>query len=330
MKRLISALLALSMLVATIGGAAAQETPTSVATGLDTPAAYFDSRGNEVATLSVTAVENDWQDYEAGYDPERGNVFRAVSFTVTNVSDASFIVTNYSLSLLDTEGRNTSSSWVTPAADADAELFEDDVPLAPGESADLILVFETLAEVEPAALVWQPEYGQLVVVQFADAAAGGAIANGIGAVSTYVDNRGDVVAELEVTGLNTDWRDYDEYSEPERGTTYVAVEFTITNVTDASVIVEPYSFTLLDSTGLNTSAAWATPAEDADVELFSEDVPLAAGESYDGVLVFSLYTDVTPAALVWQPESGVINLVTLGESGAQPTDLASPVATPAN
>ncbi|MCA9833303.1 MAG: DUF4352 domain-containing protein [Thermomicrobiales bacterium] len=331
MKKLITALLTLSMLFAGIASVAAQEEGTAFANGLGNAATYYDSRGNEVATLAVNDVDDDWQDYDQYSAPERGYVYRAVNFTVENVSGSSMIVDSYSFSLLDAEGRNTSSSWVTAAEDSDTVLFDEDVPLAAGESADLTLVFSSPEEVAAAALIWQPDYGTLVIAQIAE---GGAIGNGIGGVSTYVDNRGRAVAELQVTNVEIDWQDYDDYSAPERGTIYVAVSFTITNVSNSSMIVEPYSFTMLDSSGLNSSSAWATASEESGVELFSDDVPLAAGESHEGVMIFAMYDDLSPAALVWQPDYGVINLVTLGDSGADATPAApggsDADATPAN
>lgn len=331
MKRFITALLTLSMLFAGYASVAAQEAGSAFANGLGSTATYFDSRGKEVATLTVNNVNDDWQDYDEYSAPERGYVYRAVDFTVENVSNSSMIIDSYSFSLLDAEGRNTSSSWVTAAEDSDTTLFDEDVPLAAGESADLTLVFSSPEEVAAAALVWQPDYGTLVIAQIAE---GGAIGNGMDGVSTYVDNRGKPVAELQVTNVEIDWQDYDQYSEPDRGSIYVAVTFTVTNVSSSSMIVEPYSFTLLDTSGLNSSSAWATPSEDSGVELFSDDVPLAAGESHEGVMVFAMYDDLAPAALVWQPDYGVINLVMLGDGGTNATPAApggSDVdATPAN
>ncbi|MCA9833305.1 MAG: hypothetical protein KC435_05125 [Thermomicrobiales bacterium] len=51
-------------------------------------------------------------------------------------------------------------------------------------------------------------------------------------------------------------------------------------------------------------------------------------------MIFAMYDDLSPAALVWQPDYGVINLVTLGDSGADATPAApggsDADATPAN
>ncbi len=330
MKKLLTAVMAVGLIVSGVAGANAQDTPTASATGLNSPATYFDTRGNEVATVEVTGVQEDWAEYDEYSAPDRGYAYRAVEFTVTNVSDTSMIVENYDFSLLDATGRNSSSAWVSPADDSTTALFEDDVPLGGGESADLVLVFETPSDIPAQALLWQPDYGTLVSVNFGEAGfPDAAMASGFDTPSTWTDDRGNPVATLEVTGVTADWDGYSEYSEPERGMMYYAVDITVTNVSDRSMILSQYNFTMVDSSGLNNSAAWVSVADGSDEVLFTEDVPLAAGESYDGTIVFSVYTDLEPAAVVWQPDSGILNIVQLG-TGAAPADATPEVdATPA-
>jgi hypothetical protein len=56
-------------------------------------------------------------------------------------------------------------------------------------------------------------------------------------------------------------------------------------------------------------------------------VPIAAGETYEGTIVFALYDDLEPSVLVWQPDSGVLHLVMIGE-GSQAAPSGTPAATP--
>lgn len=316
MKRLLSAVLTVGIVATGVSGVAAQESGSATASGFDAPATYFDDRGNEVATVEVNDINQDWTDYDDYSEPDRGYVYRAVDFTVTNTSDASLIVENYDFSMLDASGRNQSSAYATAAETSDTTLFSEDLPLAAGESADLTLVFETPADVDAAALVWQPDSGIIVLVDFGlGDVENGALANGFGSISTWTDDRGNPVATLEVTEIESDWQDYDDYSEPERGSIYQAVHFTITNVSDSSLIVEPYSISMIDSTGLNSGRSYASVAEGSDTVLFEEDAPLAAGESLEGVMIFQTYDDTEPAALVWQPDSGLLNIIQLTEAG---------------
>ncbi|MCO5228309.1 MAG: DUF4352 domain-containing protein [Thermomicrobiales bacterium] len=333
MKKLITALLAFTMLFSSIGAAMAQDAPSAVATGFDSTATYMDSRGREVATMSVTGVVDDWDEYDSYYGPERGSVYRAVEFTVTNISGGSMIIRSYDFSLIDATGRNISTAWVQAAETAETELFSDDVPLADGESADLVLVFETLNDVDGAALVWQPEYGILVLVQFGgDDTQDGSFGHGFGGVATWTDDRGNPVGTLVVNEIEADWMDYDQYSQPERGQVYKAVHFTVTNVSSSSLIIGPYDFTLLDNGGVNNSRAWATASADTETVLFDNDVPLAPGESYEGVMIFSMYDDLEPVAVIWQPEYSIYNVVILTATDAGTDGSVNPLeaATPAN
>lgn len=331
MKRMITALLAFVMLFSSVGAAVAQDATSAVATGFDSTATYMDSRGREVATLSVSGVTDDWDEYDSYYGPERGSVYRAIDFTVTNISGASIILRNYDFSLIDSTGRSISTAWVQAAEGAETQIFTDDVALADGESADLTLVFATLSDVDAAALVWQPEYGILVLVQFGGMdIADGSFAQGFGAPATWTDDRGNPVGTLEITEIEEDWTDYDEYSQPERGQVYKAVHFTVTNVSDSSLIIGPYDFTLLDNGGVNNSRAWATAAASSDAILFEDDVPLAAGESYEGVMIFAMYNDLEPVAVIWQPDYSIYNVVLLTadnadtDGGVNPMEAATP------
>lgn len=328
MRKLFTAVVAVGLMMSGLITAAAQDGSTAVVSGFDTPATWIDARGNDVATLQVTGIENDWAEYSEYSEPERGYMFVAVNYTITNISDSSLIVEPYDFSLLDQFGRNNGRAYVSLADDASSEIFEDDRALASDEVAELTQIFQIPLDVAPAMFMWQPDSGILMMVDISEGGTeNGAIATGFNAPATWTDDRGNPVATVEITGITGDWQDYAEYYEPERGMVYVALNVTITNVSDTSLIVEPYDFTLVDTTGMNNSTSWVEATEGVE-PVFSEDVPLAAGETYEGTIVFSLLADTQPAVFSWQPDSGLLHLVNLTE-GSTPAN-ATPVATPAN
>ncbi len=328
MRKLVAVLFAVGIMMSGLGTAVAQDEPSAVATGYDSPVTWIDERGNEVATLEVTEIEHDWSDYSEYSEPERGYIYVAVSYTVSNISGASMIVEPYDFSLLDEFGRNNGRAYVSLADGATSEIFEDDRALGSDEVAELTQIFQIPADIAPAALVWQPESGMLVMVDISEGRIeNGALAAGMNAPATWTDDRGNPVATVEVTGITLDWQDYAEFYEPERGMVYVALDITVTNASDTSLIVEPYDFSLVDTTGMNNGRSWVE-AEDGMEPVFSEDVPLAAGESYQGTVVFELLADTQPALFTWQPDSGLLHSVNLTE-GSDAAD-ATPVATPAS
>lgn len=330
MRKLMGAILALGMILTGFLGVAAQDAGTSYGVGLNAPATWFDERGNPLATMEVTGVDPDWSDYDPNYEPDRGYVYLAVSFTITNISEDAIMVDPYDFSMLDSEGANTSSAFVQAAEDGDTVLFEEETEVAAGESMDGIIVFTMFSSVSPAMFIWQPDSGKLVMVNLSDGAAA-SVGNGLGTPAVWTSERGDSIATFEVTGIVEDWQDYDEYSKPERGTTYIAVTVLLTNTSDVDLEVNPYDFSMIDSESSNLSTSYASAAEDAETELLVDAVVLAPGESTEGTLVFSMFDSVTPVGMMWQPEYGRLAIVILSEGDA-PAGNSTPAgieATPA-
>ncbi len=324
MRKLISLFLAAALTVVGVMGVAAQDASSSFVNGLDTPATWTDDRGNQVATIEVNEVNPDWTKHSEFSTPERGYLFQAVTFTVTNVSGSSLIVEPFDFSLVDETGRNNARSYVSLDEANEGLIFDEDLPLSADESAELTLAFQTPVDVAASALVWQPERGVLVIVNFGEAAAeDAAIVSGMNTPSTWTDDRGNAVATLEVVEIEEDWQDYSEYREPERGMVYRAVHFNVTNVSGSSLIIKPYDFTMLDSTGMNNSRTFVDAAEGSDANIMSDDVPLGDGESFEGIIVFQMYPDDDPTAMIWQPDRGLLNMVVLAD-GVGGAPVASP------
>ena len=121
----------------------------------------------------------------------------------------------------------------------------------------------------------------------------------------------------------------------------VAVHFTVTNHTDAPIEMNPFNLSLLDSESANNGRAFATASETAEVQITDDSLEVAPGESFDGMLVYTLFEGVDPMAFIWQPEYGVITAVILDDAGdateteATPeeendVDLTDLIATPAS
>lgn len=330
MKKYLATFLALMLLVTGLAPIAAQDSGPALATGTGSPATWYDERGRAMATVEVTEVMEEWTDYSEYSAPSPGVVFRAVKFNINNIGDTNLIVEPYDFSMVDTSGRNTGRTYVSESETSTMPVFSDDTALAAGETGEFLLVFEMYDDVFPSVLVWQPESGKLVMVDLeAELGDTPAKSSGLDAPVTWTDDRGRPMATFTVTNVQLGWEDFDDFYEPEVGTHYVAVHFTVENLSSGNLIVEPYDLSLVDSDGTNTGRSWTSTADGLDYTLFEEDTPLAAGETMEGVIVFQTTTDVSPAALLWQPDSGLFNLVTLeGVESASPE--ASPVASPAS
>lgn len=328
MRKLLTAVLALGMMMSSFIAASAQDVASSSAVGFDSPATWTDERGNQVATVSVQDIDPEFSDHSEYSTPERGYIFVAVNFTVNNISGSSMIVEPYDFSMLDAQGRNNGRTYVSQDENPQTPLFEDDLALAADESAELTLVFQVPADVPAAAFIWQPDSGLLVIIDISEGSGEGtAVASGLNAPVTWTDDRGNDVATLEITGIEPGWEDYEEYNEPERGTHYVAIDFTVTNVSGSNLILEPYDFSLIDSMGMNNGRSYTSAVEGAD-PVFTEDTPIAAGETFEGTVVFNLLLDMEPATFMWQPDSGLIHMINLSDAADSEGDATPASATP--
>lgn len=141
---------------------------SAIASDLATTASWTDDRGTLVSTLQVTDVNADWLEYGDRHAPNRGQVYQAVSFTITNESSETVAVNPNDFSLMDSSGASLRISRVEAAEGATQQPFVDGVELAPGESMDGMLVYLNSLGLDPVAISWAPMNGLIHVVVFED------------------------------------------------------------------------------------------------------------------------------------------------------------------
>lgn len=316
MRRMTGLLLAVMLAITGVAGAVAQADDSALGTGEGSTAILTDDRGNQVASMEVSEIEAGWSDYGERGAPARGYDFYAVHFSITVIGDDPVEVNNSRFSLVDSQGLNNSRAFVRLAETSTTEVLEDTVDLDSGETLETTLVFELFSDVTPVLFMWQPSSGSLVMIDVSDGGGEGiALAHGLETPAVYGDDRGNPVASIEVLEVEDDWQEFDQYSSPDRGMRHVAVHFRITNLSNDSIELNPYNVSLLDSESTNNSRSSTRAAETATVAITSDTTTVAPGETLDGMLVYTLYEGVDPAALIWQPEYGVITAVILTDNG---------------
>lgn len=145
----------------------------------------------------------------------------------------------------------------------------------------------------------------------ADTGAESPFAFGVGSTATYLDARGNPVFEVTVTEIERDWQDPnpDMSFPPERGMDHVAIHLSVTNLGSRATTISPYTFTLIDSMGAGADSAWVSEQED----VWQMDVPMDGGETVEGMIVFSMYTDVDPMVIMFQPDWESYVFIYLGD-----------------
>ncbi len=154
----------------------------------------------------------------------------------------------------------------------------------------------------------------LVASGFAGAAAQDvetSYAEGLDAPVTWSDNRGDVLASLQVTEVNSDWMDYEDGRGPDRSFVYQAVSIAVTNHTGDEWELSANSFSLVDAYGRVIRPSHVNVAEGLDYELFRGSVTVAPDETTEQVLMFELPAGIPAGILIWDQGSGKGALVNL-------------------
>ncbi len=153
--------------------------------------------------------------------------------------------------------------------------------------------------------------GLMATAQTPEAVSGepSSFASGLNQPATFFDDRGNPVFEIMVTGMERDWQSEDEYTVAERGMTFVKIDFAFTNLSDRAEIVSPYVVMLVDNMGLTAQQVYISD----DPTIFTEDVAVEPGATVEGSLVYSIYTDLEPNLIVWQPDYNLYVIIHIGE-----------------
>lgn len=132
---------------------------------------------------------------------------------------------------------------------------------------------------------------------------------GLDAPATFIDQRGNAIFSISVTGIEQNWQDHDEYDMPQMGMEYVRVHLAITNHAGRDGTVMPYTMLMLDSMGAVLQMGYIYDRPD----VWIDEVVVPAGETVEGSMIFEIYPDLEPLALMWQPEYTSYVIIYLGD-----------------
>lgn len=326
MKALVGIFLTLGLVFASLPAAAAQDSEAQTLPGFGDAITWTDESGTAIASATVHGVENDFRGYDPAWMPEYGFVYTLIDLSVVNDSDRAIILEAYTFLLVDDHGSRYNRLNLTLAG---VETFDDDLALAPGESAEFTLAYAIPAHANAALFAWNPEQGQThYAVLSTDISENNAIAWGQENASTFTDAFANPVATFQVTEINDNWEDYDEYWAPEENSQYIAVSVSVTNQTDRIVEVDHYDFVLANADGTDSRVARVSVEDDAE-EPFRGTEQLQPNESVEVTMVFEVPASTEPIAVVWQPNYSVVNMVVIAQAPAAPTNSTpEAIATP--
>lgn len=182
MKRFLSAFVVLILMLGTMtsatfaqrdstpdADASMPEGENAYARGFDAPAYLFSKRGDIIASMVVTGVERDWQDYDdTYYTPAGGKIFTAVTFEITMETRGGIVVSPYGLTLFDGFGYVNTTMYVEPVDGSELNILTADFEVASGETVEFTAIFEVFEGAPIGYLMWTGEYGFLVMVDLTE------------------------------------------------------------------------------------------------------------------------------------------------------------------
>jgi hypothetical protein len=129
------------------------------------------------------------------------------------------------------------------------------------------------------------------------------------------DESGAPSLSITFSNFSDSWKDYDDYSAPERGFHYAYFELTVENIGDRDADVSSYDFFVRDEEGFLYSSSFVSVLEDsptADQQEFNPDGPIAAGDTYTGYVIVAVPNESDLVDAFYAPSGRLITIATLG------------------
>jgi hypothetical protein len=288
-RSLFVALLLLTGFIAGLQGRANAQGSTANATTI------YDSSGADVATVSIDSIQDPFEAYDSGYEPQRGFRYVLLTITIENTGDAVFSPQPYGFTVVDNDGFVADQSYLSydpQATDLPEQL--PDAELAAGDSVTGTLAFQLLSDADISAIVYAPSYDRSYIL------AADIPATQAGAPVTLLGEDGGEVGTLTVDEVSDPLTDIDPSYAAPRGYHYVGVSVTLENTGNRPLTADPSRLSIIDTEGFNNAYAGVyrtTEATDAEPDL--EYTDLAPGDSISGIVSFSIFNDSAPAFLVY-------------------------------
>lgn len=327
----LAALLALTLgmlapsLVSAQSGTPAAETTSGSGVPVGTAVSYVGSDGAAIGTITVNSITDPFDGFDASSAPQRGYHYALAEVTITNSSNRPFEVNPSSFLAVDSDGFVAQQPYLS-FTDPTMTVLEYTDALAPDDSVTGLIPYSLFGNATIQGIFFSPSYDRIIPVLDQRAAP-----VAIGTTIPIMDTTGAQTAEVTVNSVVSPFDGYDATSAPARGSTYVAVEVTVTNTGKSVLSVSPSDFWVVDADGFVLSSNYVTRT---DMTVPDYDyIDLNPGESQHGMLIYEIYQGV-PVNMVAYGD-GYTSIAVVADvdgsatTSASTTGAAVPVATTA-
>lgn len=298
-QRLLFAVI-LAILLATPTSAFAQDaTPTGGnAPGLGQAVTIPGASGEEIATITVTEVQDPFELYLPSNPPAYGYHFVLVTITVENSGTRPFRFDPRTVSLQDTDGFVSTIIQVRRPDDATQALDLTSQDLSVGGKNSGVVGFQILNTSTLARALYSPNSGQNVeILDF-----GAASPNPVSESTTVLGTDLSEIASVTVEEIIDPFEAYADNSVPARGNHYVMARVAVTNSGPRALTVDPRAFTLQDGEGFLYVPVNIQQTEDGSLPAL-ERLDLLPGETATGAVGYLVINGVDLDHLLWQPSA---------------------------
>lgn len=290
--------------------AAAWQAPSAQ---LGDPFLYVDAEGVERASIAISAVEDPFEDFAPGYEPEADARYVLLTVVFENIGPGPFETRPDQIALQDAAGFIWSSASVERGEDVTIPILRS-VEMAPGDRVSGVVAFQIPDEAEPARVLYQPESSRMLIL--ANVQAVPSPVPGIGTEIAYVDAETGAEGLITVSEVADPFEDVAEGYEAEAGSRYLLLTVAVENTGSSLLAFNPNHLLARDGAGNLWATATVRRPDDVIVpDLQSQD--LAPGSRVTGVVGFQVPADVPVSEVLYQPLSGrIIVLAQLQASDA--------------
>ncbi|HET9661712.1 MAG TPA: DUF4352 domain-containing protein [Thermomicrobiales bacterium] len=264
-------------------------TPATGSTGsfgvpVGTAVPYIGSDGAEVGTITVNSVTDQFEGFDQSSAPQRGYHYGIADITITNTSNRPFEVDPGSFMAVDSDGFIAQQPYIT-FTDPSITALEYSDALAPGDSATGAVAYSLFGDSTIQGILYSPTYDRIVTVLDLRTQP-----VAVGTPVSILNTSGAEAAQVTVDSIAAPFEGYDASSAPPRGSSYVAVEVTVTNTGSGVLSVSPSDFWVIDADGFVLSSSYVgrtdTTVPDYDY------LDLNPGDSQHGMLIYQIYEGV--------------------------------------
>jgi hypothetical protein len=314
------AALSLSLLVPSLTsaqtGTPAAETTGSFGIPVGTTVPYIGSDGAEIGTITVNSVTDQFTGFDQSSAPQRGYHYAIAEVTITNTSNRPFEVNPGSFMGVDSDGFVAQQPYIT-FTDASVTALEYADALAPGDSVTGVIPFSLFGDSTIEGILFSPSYDRIITVldlRTAPVAAGTPV--------TILNASGAEAAQVTVNSVTAPFEGYDASSAPPRGSTYVAVDVTVTNTGSSVLSVSPSDFWVIDADGFVLSSTYVTRTDTTVPDY--DYIDLNPGDSQHGMLVYEIYQGVPVAMIAYG--DGYTSIQVVADVDASTTTASTPAS----